>query len=323
MIPTISESQIIDFEKLRIEHPESPRVIPAWAYADQVNDYFYGERANAGLLLPWSKTHGDIKIRPGEVSIWAAANGAGKSLMLNQAVVLPSIVKGDPCCIASFEMTPVQTMARMTRQTAHSRFPDPGFINAFHEWTDGKLWFYDQQNIVKADRVLSVVRYCTDALYHKGKKTPVKQMIIDSLMKCGVGAEDWDGQRNFVNTLTALARDTGIHIHLVCHLRKGVSERQIPDKYDVAGHADITNQVDNVFLLWRNKDKEDEAHLPASRQDSSIMEKPDALLITAKQRHGDWEGRTSLWFHRESTQYIPEEGKGAIPFFNYSREAYA
>ena len=50
-----------------------------------------------------------------------------------------------------------------------------------------------------------------------------------------------------------------IHRRLVAHhLRKPKDENEVPDKHDNKGSGAITDQVDNVMLVWRNKRKEDD-----------------------------------------------------------------
>lgn len=313
--------QDIDFGAYLKQYPEHANVLPAWAYADIVVDYFNGTLGQKGLSLPWSKTHGMVSLRPGEVSIWAGVNGHGKSLILNQ-IMLQAMKMNEPCVIASMEMKPHVTMARMTRQAAGTERPSDEFIHAFHAWTEGKLWLYAQQGTVDSRRMLAVLRYVHEALYQNGEKVAVRHFVIDSLMKCGIGTDDYNRQKSFVDELCAFAKDSGIHIHLVAHARKGETERKIVDKFDIKGASEITDQVDNVFTIWRNKRKEEEGQRVGKRDDE-VMKEPDALLICSKQRHGEWEGRIALWFHREGFQYVAAEGNRPIEFFEYSREAYA
>jgi hypothetical protein len=39
-------------------------------------------------------------------------------------------------------------------------------------------------------------------------------------MKCVAGEDDYNGQKTFVDELTAIARDYGMHIHLVHHIKQ-------------------------------------------------------------------------------------------------------
>ena len=292
----IIEDCAIDFAEYMASPPDAAKIKPAASWADDVIAKFCGneDRQANGVNLPWTKTHGNIALRSGEVSLWTGMNGHGKSQLLGQVILL-ALVQGVKACIASLEMKPVATMARMTRQASATSRPSERFIREFHAWTDGKLWLYDQQGTVKSDRMLAVARFCHAEL-------GVTHFVIDSLMKCGIGVDDYNRQKAFVDEITSLARDTGMHIHIVAHSRKGQDENTPPGKMDVKGASEITDQVDNVFSVWRNKRKENEAQKPNPR--AEILESPDALLICDKQRHGEWEGTAGLYFHRDSLQYM-------------------
>jgi twinkle protein len=271
---------------------ESPNIRPASEYVEQVIDRFYGETSRAGARLPWGNHEHKIVFRPGEMTLWLGVNGHGKSLLLNQ-LVLSWMQTGDRSCIASFEMKPDLTLKRMCCQASTSEEPTIKFIRDFHAWTDDRLWMYDQQGTVNHRRVLSVGRYFAEVI--RGQ-----HVIVDSLLKCGIAEDDYNTQKKFIDELTAVARDTGLHIHLVHHSRKLDNEREIPGKMDAKGSGAITDQVDNCVTFWRNKKKEHETEKNNGIPDDSIF---DALMIVDKQRNGDWEGRIPFWFNAVSMTY--------------------
>ncbi len=64
--------------------------------------------------------------------------------------------------------------------------------------------------------------------------------------------------------------------------------------------------ADNVMMIWRNKKKEEELSDTKNWQPSKkeeLTKKPCAMLICAKQRNGEWEGKFKLWFDKASLQY--------------------
>lgn len=83
-------------------------------------------------------------------------------------------------------------------------------------------------------------------------------------------------------------------------------ENEVPDKFDVKGSGGLTDMVDNVFLVWRNKPKEKK--IQDSRSDverkQAMLDGPDAILNCCKQREGEWEGKIKLWFDKASLQYL-------------------
>src|SRR5690554_6707963 len=89
---------------------ESQFIRPASDWLEDTLARLRGEGGTAGDLLPWSKTHNKIALRPGEVSIWGGYNGHGKSQMLGQVAAWGLHTKR--WLIASMEMLPSATMKR-------------------------------------------------------------------------------------------------------------------------------------------------------------------------------------------------------------------
>jgi twinkle protein len=200
-------------------------------------------------------------------------------------------------------------MYRMSRQASGSREPTVRFVRDFHAWTDGKLWLYEHGAVVKPDKIMAVVRYAREAI-------GVEHVVIDSLMKCGMATDDYNAQKALVDRLCVYARDSGCHVHIVAHGRKGDGEHAKMDKHDIKGASEITDLVDNVFTLWRNKPKEERVRMGAA--DDEDMAKPDALLSCVKNRHGEWEGSVALWYHADSFQYLGTSGDRPIDFIGLS-----
>ena len=138
-------------------------------------------------------------------------------------------------------------------------------------------------------------------IYYSAEKLGCTQIVIDSMMKCGVAEDDYQGQKKFVDELSVAARDLNIHIHLVAHSRKSSDESNIPSKHDVSGSANITNLADNVFVQYR-VDKE-KKRASGRYSDAEILEIPDAMLYCVKQRHYEWEGSFQFWFNIDSLRY--------------------
>jgi len=274
----------IDFGQYMQSTDSDHKVRPASEYAGQVEQYFHGEGKDPVIVMPWSKTWDKIAFRQGEVTVWGGYSGHGKSLLMGQVVNYFMRQFRQRVCIASMEMKPHMTLARMCRQAAGC-VPDVEYIHRYHKGTDGLLWMYDQQGTVNGDKMAAVIRYCHE-------KFTLQHFVIDSLLKCGYAEDDYTGQKMFVDQLCAIARDTGVHVHLVHHSRKGTDEYKVPGKHDMKGTGSITDQIDNLIIVWRNKLKEKEINDPkASKAHDS-----DCLLCVEKQRNGEWEGRIALWF---------------------------
>jgi len=307
-----------DFAKYMAETDPKQKVRPAHVFVQDMIDDLGVVKVSPHSLLPWAKTHRLFQFRPGEVTLWAGVNGQGKSMMTGMTA-LSLCAQEQRVCIASFEMKPHRTLERMMRQWTGQTAPTAeeladeavmagarDLYEQFRDWSGRYMWLYDQQGTVKTDRLLAVLRYCANEL-------GIQQFFIDSLMKCVADEDDYNGQKRFVDELTAIAKDTGMHIHLVHHLKKLREESETPDKMDVKGSGSIVDQVDNLLLVWRNKPKE--RNLAAGKMVSET--EPDALVICEKQRNGEWENRIQLWFHKESQQYIPSPNAQTLNFFNF------
>jgi twinkle protein len=208
--------------------------------------------------------------------------------MLKQ-VQLWLMTRGETSCMASLEEVPEETFADMAQLALGVSASDMDWLDVFGNWCGGKLWLYDQQGMVSTDRILALMAYAAKA---KG----VTQFVIDSLMRLGIAADDYEAQRVFFNRVTAHAKLLNIHVHVVCHMRKQGDESQVPNLFDVRGAAAITEQADNVFVVWRDKREGRASHEPA------------ALLVVEKQRgRPNWLGRIKLWYEPKTGQFIGNE----------------
>lgn len=297
----------VDFEAYMAETEPQAKVLAAEAWRDELaRAVEHGEQIT-GAKLPWAKTHDLLRFRPGEVTLWQGINGHGKSELLGQACI-GFACQDERVCIASFEMKPQSTLKRMLRQTAMNSRPSVQAVDRLIDWSRDRLWLYDQQGTVKPAMLYAVARYCADRL-------KVRHLVIDSLMKCVRGEDDYNGQKDFVDMLCTLARDLGMHIHLVHHAKKGENEDAIPGKFSAKGSGAIVDQVDQMLTVWRNKRKERmvEAELRKNGEASAeLLDLPDTMLICDKNRHGEWEGRINLWRHTDSLQFTSDKRRQPI-----------
>lgn len=282
---------------------ESQWILPAQQAHERTADLLRNGIQNTGLTLPWMKTHEQFRLRMGEVSIIAGINGHGKSQC--SGMIANWLAPEVNICIASMEMLPETTFARMIKQSAGNGQPAQRFIDSWFRWSDGRVYYYDQLDTVSPARILAMI-------HHAALKADCKLIVIDSLIKCIRGSDSYNEQKDFVDSIARIAKAHRIHIILVHHIRKSDDELKMPDKFDLRGAGEISDLVDNVLILFRNKSKERRIE---SGEEVDMFE-PDALLGVVKQRHGNWEGRIKLWFDPSSEQYIPRPDRGALPWPN-------
>ncbi|PHS70672.1 MAG: AAA family ATPase [Methylophaga sp.] len=291
----LKDKDFLDFLSVQ----ESQNIVPAYDFTELAVQSFEEGEAMAGLQLPWPKTHERFQLRKGEVTLWAGINGHGKSQLLGQICALTLPVS--KWLVASLEMPVRATLHRMVRQMAGFANPSKTHIESLMKTTDGQLWIYDQLDTIPADRIIAMIHYAAT-------KLGIENIILDSLVKCGLGVDDYNAQKKFVDKLCWAAKTHNIHIHLVHHVRKSEREGKVPDKFDIKGAGEITDLVDNVCIIHRNKDKE--AKIREGKQFDKL--EPDTSLIVAKQRHAGIEDRFALYFHPDSQQFL--SGPDARPF---------
>ena len=298
----------VDFEKYLKANDVAQKVKNAGEFLDEIEAEIANPAEDVSQTMPWTKTHAGFQFRAGEVTLYAGGNGGGKSMVTGQ-IAMGLIKQKQKVMIASFEMKPKRTLFRMLRQFAGENIDFPRYtdkhrylsnlITRMRAFAHANLWLYDQQGTVTAQQVIAVSRYSAVEL-------GVQHIFIDSLMKCVSGEDDYNAQKAFVDELTSLARDHNVHVHLIHHIRKLQSEEIKPNKNDIKGSGSISDQVDNVLMVWRNKKKEHDAQ-------NGVVDVmiPDAYLMCEKQRNGEAEDWYSLWYLKDSQQFV--ENHDSLP----------
>jgi twinkle protein len=292
----IEKSKTLDPEELKSVYD---------IYDDVYNYFFPVEGSDIGMRTPWPKMGDLVLFRKGEVSIWTGINGHGKSQALGH-VCVDGISQGYNVCIASMEMKPSHLVGRMIRQQGGCNNPTAEYLQMNMDKLQDNLWLFKARGTARVEKIFEVFKYAR-------ARYGVDVFVIDSLAKCGFAEDDYNGQKGFVDKICEFAEEHDVHVHLVTHSKKKANEKEAPGKMDVKGSGAITDMVDNVFSVWRNKDKESliqKARNAGSNACGEILEKPDATIKCEKQRNGDWEGEIYLWFDRESYQYLENYGIG-------------
>lgn len=311
------KSQDIDVDKYLKNNDVGQKVRIVSDWLDEITDNYINPPVNDNAKMPWTKTQDDFSFRLGEVTLYAGGNGGGKSLITGQ-IALHLIKQKRKCVIASFEMKPTSTIHRMLRQFAGEFIDDPlthnkekyitGLTDRFNKFAGEHLYIYDQQGSTTPQQTIAMARYCAVEL-------GIEHIFIDSLMKVCNAEDNFNEQKYFVDELTALARDHNVHVHLIHHIRKLQSEEIQPGKNDIKGTGAITDQVDNVFIMWRNKQKENRKRNGEKYEDDL----PDAYLMCEKQRNGEAQEMYGLYYHQSSQQFIETWGGATMDFDNKGR----
>jgi twinkle protein len=283
----VIEASEIDWQ--RYMRPEDKaRIIPAEALSEKAKArLMVGPEQEDGLRLPWEKTHGKVVIRPGKLAVWAGWTHHGKTQMVKQAM-LCAIQQSERPLIASMEEEVVDVYCDMGVMACAKQSPSPKEFEQFNSFVTGKLWLFDQQGQIDPARIQAVIRYAASELQ-------VTQVVVDSLMLLAVNRDDYEAQAKFVAQLKATAKDTGVTIHLVAHMRKRdgkVGDETPGTVHDIAGGHEIASIADYVFLPWRDK---------------KLNANPACQLKVEKQRgRMNWLGTVNLNFHAMSRQFVED-----------------
>ncbi len=296
----------LDLSDYGAEPEGAEDITPAWELIAAMREDIGKPRpvGRDGVSLPWPGFGEMFRLRDGEMTLWAGVNGHGKT-QLTGMLAVDLVTARKKVCVVSLEMKPVDTLERMLRQfsgmdVTHCNTGDPRELELmrsaymdFETQANDLLWLYTQVGTANTTTIAKVARYCA-------RKLGIQHLFIDNLAKCIRGSDNYNAQKDFTDELFAIAKDYGMAIHLVHHIRKLENEAKIPDKMDVKGAGEIADIVDNIVVVWRNKTP------PAQRKPDLNH---DAVMSVVKQRHGPgWEGKIGLYYDADSQQYTRERG---------------
>jgi len=205
-------------------------------------------------------------------------------------LALDLVNSGRKVCIASLEQKSVKYLKKIIWLISKTKYVKKDVVEKIYNWVGRKVFVYDRTGIIKPDEMLYSFKYAA-------KRYKINHFVIDSLSKCGFAEDDYNGQKLFVEKLTALAMDNDIHIHLIHHVRKGAKETKASDKFDIKGTGAITDMVFNVFMILRNKEKEQ----------GKSKDEADTTVICQKQREHGWEGVIKFKFNKNCDMFYEDE----------------
>lgn len=248
---------------------------------------------NEGINPPWSKLEGLFAFRPGEMVLMGGYSGHFKSTITTQ-IGLSALRQGYKVGVASLELLAEDVVEQYAEIAATCSEPAMDWVRRFAEWADGKLHIYDRVDAIKPDEAIQM----TIAF---AKYKGCKLIVLDALMMMGV-CDDLERERDFTQTLAAVAKKFKICVVLVHHVRKPQGEQgehKIPGKYDFIGSSHLANIASSILIVWHDKRKS--AKLRLIEQGMQIDDyddtKADMVVKVAKQRYHKYEGSVGLWQH--------------------------
>lgn len=198
-------------------------------------------------------------LQKGCVSVISGLRGAAKSTLLSQ-IVLNSIQEQHTSIIYSGELASKKFMKWMYMQAAGKSYTKeydifegsyycPENIKpAINEWMGDYMWLYNNHYGNSFEKIGACLRQ--EIITHKADLC-----IVDNLMALDLSTFDavdkYEAQTRFVWELKDIAANCNVHVIFVAHPRKAMGFLRLDD---IAGSGNITNIVDNAFIVHRNNE---------------------------------------------------------------------
>jgi len=195
-----------------------------------------------------------VGLNMSEVTILSGSNSSGKSSWLN-TLILNIIQKDFKVALWSGELRPdilkawIQMVAAGKRWLKPSQYGDGKYFvpnniaEKIDEWMNGKFFLYNNEYGNTWEQIFHDM---TELL-----KGGVKVFILDNLFSLNIDLLEGDKnnkQRELILQVKDFAKKNQVHIILVAHPRKVTTFLR---KTDISGSSDLTNAVDNVFIIHR------------------------------------------------------------------------
>ena len=245
---------------------------------------------------------------PGEVSVWSGVNGSGKSNFLLQEC-LEFANQGIKTMLFSGEMrdSTIKDMAckmcvgkdGLKQYQNFWVIKEKRIADLASAWLSKYMLLYKNEYTTEAGEMIQAIRYAVS----KGCKV----IILDNLMTLDLRSLDkdkYEAQSLFAKMLASLAKELNVHIHIVMHPRKVTGFLR---KEDISGSADLTNAVDNVFIVHRvNQDFKNRLQ-EFDKVAVSRFGQFDNIIETCKNRRHGYQGFIGLYFHPETKTFSEEK----------------
>ena len=259
----------------------------------------------------------------GQVSVWSGLNGSGKSTFLNQQV-LEYIRQGYKVMLFSAELMDYSIKNSIYRLVAGQKYLTPSEDRTYYYLADNrikqaiddyigdKLLIYRNQCDKKPKEIMETIRYAKE-------KMGVQMVILDNLMTMDLKEyrqnNKYDAQSEFIKALTNFAKEIQVHIHIVMHPTKTTGFLR---KNDISGSADLSNAVDNIFIVHRNSNDFKRSYKefnPRIKDDDELFD-CDTYVEICKNREEGIQDRLLCFYFLKITKQIVEEENTEIPYIN-------
>ena len=212
-------------------------------------------------------------------------------------------LQGRRTLVCSLEMDVGTQLIRMARQALCKSDFNYDEMDLLQMRVGLDLFFFDFVGQVSPDRIFSLCSYAATQM-------KVSHIVIDNLtMVVPPGRNSDEDAARFVAGLVQIGRETGIHIHIVGHIRKPDDDKRL-SRYDWRGTGACSDMVHNVFIVQSNSKKR-----KANEQGKGYEfdKEPDHYVRVDKQRNGEYQGDIGLWWRYKSLNWSESGFEQPIP----------
>jgi twinkle protein len=231
----------------------------------EIEDIVFEDDEEFSFPYPWGKLQEmTMGFRPGEVIVWTAGSGIGKSAMVRE-IEWHMIQHGDTVGIIRLEES-VKMAARDLMGLAISKRLRKYWKQTSSEEKKlaydltlgtGRVFLYDHFGSTDIDNIISRIRYLAVSC-------GCSMVVLDHISIVISGEEDGDERRMLDNLMTKLktvAMETRIVLHIVSHLKrpsgdKGHEEGAQTSLAQLRGSHAIAQLADLVVGVERNQQNE-------------------------------------------------------------------
>lgn len=189
-----------------------------------------------------------------EVTILTGGNASGKSSFIN-TLICNFLQQGVPTAlwtgelIAQIQKTWIQMVAAGKTHLRPSNYGDGKFYvpnnigERIDSWMDGRFFLYNNEYGNNWAQIFHDMEILV--------KAGVKIFILDNLFSLNIDLLDGDKnnkQKELIIQIKDFAKSNKVHIILVAHPRKTMAFMR---KNDISGTGDLTNCVDDIFIMHR------------------------------------------------------------------------
>lgn len=253
-----------------------------------------------------------IGLNKGEVSCVSGLRGSGKSSLMSQ-IALEAVQRKYKTALFSGELSENRVLEWLQLQAAGKLYTQPTkYENYFYvddktkycinKWLDNKIYIYNNNYGNDAQKILNSVEQCIT-------KNKVDLVILDNLMSMNLeslSGDKYERQTKLALGLVKYAQDNDVHILFVAHPRKSIGFLRLED---ISGTADLTNAVENVFIVHRvNMDFKAKSKLTFGwRDDNDLYNYTNVIEVCKNRDLGIQDYFVGLQFEVESKRFLNEK----------------